>query len=220
MFGAAVAKVYFYTFGTATRLYAEGVTELRTGEWQGATRLASVRDYRCGYCGREANASLGYEYGSARDPVVALCPHCASPTLLEGARRQIPGELPGRFVAYLPADIELLFLEARLAVSAGAYTGSVLMCRKVLAHLAVAQGAEAGGSFVYVLDYLETYLPQSLRSWLEYLRARSREAHHEINIMTRQDALATIGLVEALLRIIYELPNQVPTLPNLDDLLG
>ncbi len=216
----SLGKVYFYTFRTGARLYAEGVPELRTGEWRGAAQLASVRDYRCGYCGREANASLGYEYGSARDPVVALCPHCASPTLLEGVRRQIPGELPGRFVAYLPADIELLFLEARLAVSAGAYTGSVLMCRKVLAHLAVAQGAEAEGSFVYVLDYLETYLPQSLRGWLEYLRARSREAHHEINIMTRQDALATIGLVEALLRIIYELPNQVPTLPNLDDLLG
>jgi len=216
----SLGKVYFYTFRTAARLYAESVTELRTGEWRGAAQLASVRDYRCGYCGREANASLGYEYGSARDPVVALCPHCASPTLLEGKRRQIPGELPGRFVAYLPADIELLFLEARLAVSAGAYTGSVLMCRKVLAHLAVAQGAETGGSFVYVLDYLESYLPQSLRGWLEYLRARSGEAHHEINIMTRQDAMATIGLVEALLRIIYELPNQVPTLPDPGNLLG
>lgn len=191
---------------------------MRLEAWQGAVALASVRDYRCGYCGREANASLGYEYGSARDPVVALCPHCALPTLLEGERRQIPGELVGRFVAYLPADIELLFLEARLAVSAGAYTGSVLMCRKVLAHVAVAQGAETGRSFLYVLDYLETYLPPSLRGWLEYLRTRSGEAHHEIKIMNRQDALATIGLVEALLRFIYELPNQVP-LSDLDDLL-
>ena len=213
------AKVCFYTFAVGARFYAESVAELRVEEWQGAAQLTSVRDYRCGYCGREANASLGYEYGTARDPVIALCPHCASPTLLEGEQRQIPGELVGRFVAYLPADIELLFLEARLAVSAGAYTGSVLMCRKVLAHIAVAQGAETGRDFLYVLDYLETYLPVNLRSWLEYLRARSREAHHEISIMNRKDALATIGLVEALLRFIYELPNQVPTLPDLDDLL-
>jgi len=199
--------------------------DYKVAEWRGATLLAAVRDFRCGYCGREASASYGYEYGAACDPVVALCPHCASPTLLEGERRQIPGELPGGFVAYLPADVELLFLEARLAASAGAYTGSVLMCRKILSYIAVQKGAETGRSFSYVLGYLaEGHLPPSLENWLEYLRARSSEAHHEIFIMNRQDALATIAFLEALLRFIYELPNRVPLVPglgdDLDDLLG
>ena len=195
--------------------------DYKVSDWQGATPLASVRDYRCGYCAREVSASFGYEYGEARDPVLALCPYCASPTLLEGKKRQIPAELPWGYVAYLPADVELLFLEARLAASAGAYTGSVLMCRKILAYIAVQKGAETGRSFLYVIDYLaqESYLPPSLQSWLEYLRAKSAEAHHEISIMNRQDALAVLGLLEALLRFIYELPNQVPLLPDLDDLL-
>ena len=192
--------------------------EDRVGDWQGAAPLEVVRDYRCGYCGREVSASFGYEYGAARDPVIALCPRCASPTLLEGEKRQIPGELPGSYIEYWPADVELLYLEARLAVMAGAYTGSVLMCRKILAFIAVQKGAETGKSFGDVLGFLleHSYLPPSLREWISYLR-RGNEAHHEITIMQRSDALAMIGLLEALLRFVYELPNQVPQFTEYDD---
>lgn len=189
------------------------------GDWQGAGPLDTVRDYRCGYCGREVSASFGYEYGSERDPVIALCPRCASPTLIEGDKRQIPGEIPGSHVQYLPSDVELLYLESRLAVMAGAYTGSVMICRKILAHIAVQKGAEPGKSFLYALNYLieERYMPPSLRSWLEYVRRRANEPHHEISIMHRADAMAMIGLLEALLRVVYELPNQVPQLSEADE---
>ncbi len=191
----------------------------RVGDWQGAVPLEVVRDFRCGYCGREVSASFGYEYGAGRDPVVALCPRCASPTLLEGDKRQIPGALPGSYVEFLPADVELLYLEARLAVTAGAYTGSVMLCRKILAYVAVQKGAATGKSFFETLTFLveESYLPPSLRSWLEYVRLRANEAHHEISVMNRADALAIIGVLEALLRFVYELPNQLPYLPELND---
>lgn len=192
--------------------------EQRVGDWQGAVALAVVRDYRCGYCGREANAAFGYEYGTEREPVIALCPHCASPTLLEGDKRQIPGPWSGSHIEYLPADVELLYREARLAVMAGAYTGSVLMCRKILAYIAVQKGAETNQSFAYVLGFLleHNYLPPSLRDWIERLK-RKNEAHHEISIMQRSDALAMIALLEALLRFVYELPNQVSDFSKHDD---
>ncbi len=191
---------------------------LENAGWQGAAALEQVEDFVCGYCGREVGATLGYTYKGARglDPrgaavVLALCPRCAHPTLLEEKKRQVPLRLPGRPVEHLPESVALLFLEARLCISAGAYTGSVLLCRKIIVFVAFRKGAGVGRSFFYYVNFLAqaNYLPPN-SFWPTYVQTRSNEAAHELSIMDLIDAQAMLGFTETLLRFIYELPHQLP----------
>ncbi len=72
-----------------------------------------------------------------------MCSHCVKPTFFEGDH-QFPGVAPGNSVAHLPVDTEALYSEARNWVAASCYTAAVLVCRKLLMNIAVAQGATAG----------------------------------------------------------------------------
>lgn len=79
-------------------------------------------------------------------------------------------------------------------------------------HIAVAEGAEEGLSFVRYVEYLadKGYVPPHGIVWVDYIRKRGNEANHEITIMTYEDAKALVSFVEMLLRFIYEFPNLVP----------
>jgi hypothetical protein len=112
----------------------------------------------------------------------------------------------------------MLYNEARLSTAAGAYTAAVLACRKILMHIAVERGAEAGKTFVAYVEHLKTagYVPPGGEVWVDYIRTRGNEANHEILVMTEEDALALITFVEMLLRIIYEFPSMVPSVQKVE----
>ena len=79
-------------------------------------------------------------------------------------------------------------------------------------HIAVEANAKANQSFLDYVNYLATngYVPPNGKGWVDYIRTRGNEANHEIVLMGRDDAMALVGFVEALLKFIYELPNMVP----------
>jgi hypothetical protein len=143
---------------------------------------------------------------------IRICPDCKGPTLFTRSGQRSPGTAPGKEVADVPEDVARLYKEARVSAGAGAHTASVLACRKILMHVAVAEGAKPGEDFIKYVEYLESknYLPPKGKLWVDYIRKRGNKANHEIELMEEQDSIALITFVEMLLRFIYEFPNMVP----------
>ena len=181
--------------------------------WQNEGQLASC-SFTCGHCGFVVASDRGYSNKQDPGARVFICPHCDKPTYLAHGV-QIPGLAPGNEVTSLPTDIETLYREARNAVAAGASTAAVLVCRKLLAHIAVAQGAPAGESFFKYVEHLAStgYIPPHGRSWVDHIRSKGNEANHEIVVMSSADAADLITFVEMLLKFIYEFPSRVPKPP-------
>jgi len=186
------------------------------GAWQNIQGI-HVRNYICAYCGDKVAADRGY--GAAGTPQsaadIAICPNCGFPTLFTGpldSRIQIPESSPGSPVPNVPSDLDKLYNEARACAAAGAYTGSVLLCRKSLMNIAVQEGAKEGQTFQAYVEYLseQGFIPPRGKGWVDYIRKRGNEATHQIAIMSKDDAVALIAFVEMLLRFIYEFPQMIP----------
>lgn len=176
--------------------------------WYNPQQLTS-KSYTCGYCGHKVASAAGYH--SAANQYVYVCPHCQNPSYWGSGMHQIPGISPGGAITHLPADINELYEEARNCASAGAYTGSVLLCRKLLMNIGVQEAADAGKSFIYYIDYLaeKGFIPPNGRAWVDHIRKKGNEATHEIALMTSVDATELITFTEMLLKFIYEFPSAI-----------
>ena len=178
----------------------------------------SPKQFICGYCGNIVASNEGFstqDYPGGHQAFVYICPNCTEPSYFH-IGKQIPGVAPGNKVAHLPHDIDALYLEARRAVSVGAYTASVLACRKLLMNIAVSQGAIPGESFLSYVEYLAKagYVPPNGRGWVDHIRSKGNEATHEIKVMSSDDAIELISFSEMLLKFIFEFPNKVPGKTN------
>ncbi len=173
------------------------------------------QQYRCGYCDSEVAGDRGYKTENGRG-YIATCPRCDKPTYLAylDGRRTIQSPAPGfgRSVAHLPDIVERLYDEARQCAKASSYTAAVMVCRKLLMHIAVEEGADEDKNFKYYVDWLEEnhYVPPNGKDIVEYIRERGNEANHEIVPMEKEDAEASIGFLELFMRFIYEVPNLSP----------
>ncbi|CAI8804524.1 DUF4145 domain-containing protein [Pseudomonas sp. IT-P74] len=181
--------------------------------WYDPQRLNS-KSYTCGYCSNTVASALGYS--SASNQHLYVCPHCHNPSYWGNGIYQVPGIAPGRSVAHLPADISGLYDEARKCAGAGSYTGSVLLCRKLLMNIGVQEGADEGKSFIFYIDFLadKGFIPPNGRAWVDHIRKKGNEATHEIALMTGTDATELITFTEMLLKFIYEFPNAIATPPS------
>lgn len=169
------------------------------------------RSYTCGYCGNVVASAVGFRHHQQPDRRLHVCPHCDEPSYLSNAR-QIPGVAPGAEVKAVPGEVDALYREARNCVAASAYTGAVLLSRKILMNLAVAQGATAGQSFLDYVQYLadKGYVPPQGKGWVDHIRKKGNEATHEIRAMSKADSEELILFVEMLLKFIYEFPSKIP----------
>lgn len=179
-------------------------------------QLQAVRpeSYRCGYCGFDVASEKGLQ-NEQDNSFIRVCPQCNVPTFFSVSGMHIPGPKLGNNVEKLSADVGGLYNEARASLTVNAFTGVVMLCRKLLMHIAVEKGADPGKSFVAYVEWLisERYAPRGAESWVDYIRTRANEANHQIELMTQEDAKGILGLTEELLRITYELPSSVPPLP-------
>jgi hypothetical protein len=96
-----------------------------------------------------------------------------------------------------PEDVDAAYGEARDALAAGAPTASVLISRKVLMHIAVDKGAEAGRTFAEYVDYLADnhFVPPGGRGWVDHIRSKGNEATHEIPRASDADATQLIEFI-------------------------
>jgi Domain of unknown function (DUF4145) len=177
------------------------------------------KQYTCAYCGSLTASTLGWIFSPGGGQPdwnhgIRLCSFCKNPTYFRG-EHCIPGTPFGKEVKHLPPEVQAMYEEARACTGANANTAAVLVCRKLLMHIAVAEGAEPGLSFKAYVDYLEknNYLPPRGKDWVDHVRDKGNEANHEIVQMQREDAETLIGFLQMLLTFLYEFPKRVPPKP-------
>jgi hypothetical protein len=202
-------------FISSMQLFDKRIVE---GVWFGPREILS-HTYKCSYCEVVVGSKLGYtahQMADTKSPMEAqiyICPVCNAPTFFDDkAQKSFPGNLPGNRVNGAPEELDKLYMEARLAASAGAYTASVMACRKMLMNIAVEEGAKEGESFQKYVDYLaqKGFVPPHGKGWVDHIRNLGNDANHHINLMTGEDATRLITFVEMLLRFIYEFPSMLP----------
>jgi hypothetical protein len=181
--------------------------------WEHAEELSSA-GFRCGYCSTDVASSKGWHVPGV-GAYIRICPRCNAPTFFDAHGGVWPGAKQGMPVGHLAEEVEALYEEARASASAKAYTGAVMLCRKILMHVAVEHGAKEALSFKAYVEWLVTehYVPRGADGWPDYIRKRGNEANHEIRVMTADDADGVLVFTEMLLRSVYELPKLVPVLP-------
>jgi hypothetical protein len=123
---------------------------------------------------------------------------------------RIPQQLIGNEVKYLPQEVEDVYNEARRCYTVNAYTGSVMLCRKLLMNIAVHKGAPPNQKFAEYVDYLcdKGFVSGDNKIWADLVRNKGNEANHEIPKMTSTDAEELIEFLELVLKSIYEFPEK------------
>lgn len=190
------------------------MAEVVPDSWLHAASVAAA-DYECGFCGNQVGSNRGYSTTGNGLSIIRICPRCNRPTFFDmtaGSAHRFPGSPPSTPVGNVPRDLAALYQEARQSAGAGAYTGAVMLCRKMLMNIAVQEGAKEGLTFVEYIKYLEDnhYFSPKSKDFVTYIKDLGNEATHEIAPKTEDDALAAIEFVRALLSHNYELPSRVP----------
>lgn len=177
------------------------------GNWSNTSDIG-YRSYICGFCGDRTGVKVGY-YG-VTNGFIYICGGCNRPTFIE-LESQTPAPIAGNDVDHIPTEIDILYQQARKSTQVNAYTAGVLVCRKILMHVAVNQGADPNLKFIEYVDYLADsgYVPPHGRGWVDHIRKKGNEANHEIVLMTKEDAFELLSFVELLLKFVYELPARV-----------
>jgi len=176
----------------------------------------------CGYCNVSVSSVKGFKLGSHSDGSghnigsLHICPNCGGPVFFTPNGKRLPSPALGNSVKHVPEHLNKLYEEARRCTGESCYTGSVLLCRKMLMNIAVEQGAKEGLRFIEYVTYLSDngYTPPSGKHWVDHIRKKGNEATHEIAIMSEDDAKELIIFIEMLLRFIYEFPHMVPAPPS------
>lgn len=124
----------------------------------------------------------------------------------------VPAPKLGEVVKSLPGDVGQAYEEARSCTSAGAYTAAVMLCRKILMHVAVEKKADKNQSYAHYVNYLEAkgYVPPDGKQWVDRIRDLGNDANHDLPRSTQEDALDALEFTGQLLKFVYELPARVP----------
>jgi hypothetical protein len=186
--------------------------------WHQSTNV-SRQKYTCGFCSSIVSPDHGYQTanGVGHTARIYICPNCGCPTFFGADKKQVPAIRLGNEVKGITDEhVQSAYNEARDCSGCGAYSGSVLLCRKLLMNIAVNHGAKSGESFSYYIDYLEAngFVPPNGKAWVDVIRKKGNEATHEIPIMSSADAQQVLHFTEMLLRFIYEFPSMIPQETN------
>lgn len=182
------------------------MNDININNWHNLATLTSIK-FTCGYCGAKTGSNKGYEYGYiTSDPIaIYICPACGRPSFKEYSV-MTPGATYGELILNLPDTVQSLYDEARNSYQAGAFTGVILICRKVLANIAVYYGADDGESFVHYVDYLvdNGYVPEKSREWVDNIRTEGNSATHNQTAKNKDDAQRILDFVQMLLLINFK----------------
>ncbi|MFL0180689.1 MULTISPECIES: DUF4145 domain-containing protein [unclassified Mycobacterium] len=128
-----------------------------------------------------------------------------------------PGVRPLDIPSVLEGDDLAAWTEALGCLSVGANTAAVMMCRKLLFHIAVAHGLpekDKNGrapTFQQALSHLESegVITKLMRPWVDKIKDVGNEANHEIPSTTPDEAMDVALFTRQLIRLAYELPAMV-----------
>ncbi|MBT2495073.1 DUF4145 domain-containing protein [Microbacterium sp. ISL-59] len=137
-----------------------------------------------------------------------------------------PAQKPLRVPAGLPGEEAKVWDEIRECLGVGAYTAAVMLCRKLLMHVAVAHGLPAkdgkdrAPNFTQCVDHLvvEGIVTKRMEPWIDRIREVGNEANHEISPVGKDAALDVATFTQKLLELAYEMDDtMVKADPNPED---
>lgn len=165
------------------------------------------RAFTCGHCGHQVSGAvvaLASENGITR---WLWCPTCGEGSVETSNGVVHPGSTFGPSIQGLPPEVEAAYGEARSCMSAGAFTGSELLCRKILMHVGVDKGAAEGATFAEYLTHLEAagFVTPPMKGWVDLIRQHGNLATHRLEVPSRERAEGTLMFTAELLRLTYEM---------------
>jgi hypothetical protein len=100
----------------------------------------------CGYCTINVSSIRGYKLAhtatGTQIGAVYICPNCGGPVFFDQKKQQYPSPALGNSVLHVREMLNALYEEARRSTAQLCFTGAVLLCRKILMHIAVEKSAE------------------------------------------------------------------------------
>lgn len=180
--------------------------------WQHLTDIFP-HEITCGFCSRHIAPHKGWRAsdGSSSEAKILVCPNCNRPNFVDNFGEQFPGTTFGAELQFLPTDIDAVYSEARRCMAVNSFTGAVLLCRKLLMHIAVEKEAEEDKSFAYYVNYLSEngYVTKGSEAWVNAIRETANEATHKIIHANRPEAELIVEFSEMILKNIYEYPAKL-----------
>lgn len=142
------------------------------------------------------------------------CMSCRRGAVLNNGHDLSPSSSPLDVPQGLDRDTEWTWNEARSCLSARAYTACVMMCRKLLMHMAVQEGLPAKNAkdfaptFVQCIDHLQSegVITKRNRKWVDRIKDIGNEANHDLASLSRDQATTVATFTRQLLHEVYELP--------------
>jgi len=182
----------------------------------------------CGSCGGEGQMVvvamtkglvMGEAYGDLQVQWLR-CMRCLRGVVVNGEQIS-PAVMPLDNPDGVPEDDLAAWQEVRGCLSVGAYTAAVMMCRKLLFHVAVAHelprknDKDRAPTFAEALDHLESegVFTTRMRPWVERIKDVGNEANHELSGVTKAQALDIAKFTQYLLQLAYELPTMMNDAP-------
>lgn len=144
------------------------------------------------------------------------CISCQAPHLRIDDR-VIPGRHAMPPPEGLPDDIGRAWTETQDCFAASAFTATVMLCRKLILHIAVEAGLPAKNdrdrapTFAQALDHLQASgaFTAAMRPWVERIVNIGNEANHELPQTDAETARQIVLFLHQLLVLQYELPHKM-----------
>jgi hypothetical protein len=170
----------------------------------------------CGHCGSKTgtmvhwSSSGGGNEGSPSAEIV-VCQICGRATFIDQNKRQFPAPRLGRPIEHLPERVHAIFEEARDCSSTNSFTAVVMLCRVILMHVAVDNGAKENLNFAPYVQYLADngYVPPRGEDWVDRIRDIGNKANHKLSQISKEDAEIVLRFTEGLLTHVYEFPGRL-----------
>lgn len=184
-------------------------------KWNNLEKLKSAA-FTCGYCGSKTGNNKGYAwydngwgYVPSCNIAIYICPVCGRPVFKEN-NMYMPGAIYGNEIYGLPDNVKSLYNEARNSYQVNAYTGVVLLCRKLLANVAIHYGAKDGLKFVQYVGYLidNGNVPPKSKQWVDKIRTEGNKATHNQKLETQENAKTILDFVQMLLMINFQFNDE------------
>jgi len=145
------------------------------------------------------------------------CVRCLNGVVVNNGRIS-PAVMPLDIPGGLAADDLASWVEVRSCLSVGAFTAAVMMCRKLLFHMAVTHGLpqknarDKAPSFAEALDHLqsEEVITKMMRPWADKVKDVGNSANHELPAIVKEQAMDVAQFTRGLLYLAYTLPSMVP----------
>lgn len=167
-----------------------------------------------GAAGPARNTGTGRMVAEPADGIRFLrCARCATGVVVNDGIAS-PGVKPLRLVRGLGTVEQEAWEEVRSVLSVSAWTAAVMLCRKIILHVAVAHGLpEKDGSnrspnFDKAVTHLLSVglITPPMKPWVDHIRKVGNEANHDLPATAEDSAMRVATFTEQLLILAYEMP--------------